>query len=210
MIVNQQISGVTGANCYLVGDTDTRDGAVIDPADHAEIILKEAAACGLAIRKILLTHVHFDHIGALEALVEKTRAEVNVGRYDRAALRLPELNLSAAIGGVIRFEGDAVPLDDGSVVRVGSLSLRVLATPGHTPGSVCYISDAQRCVFSGDTLFAGTIGRTDFPGGDEQAIFRSLARLAAFDGDFAVYPGHGAATDIARERETNPYMPVKQ
>ena len=178
-------------NCYLVSD-ENGDTAVIDPGDRPEEILNVARAQHLTIRAVLLTHGHFDHVGAVRGIAEAMHCPVYVGEKD--------LSLPAPL------RGGLVATDTyGDRLCVGSLTFDVLPTPGHTAGSVCL-----RCgdaLFSGDTLFAGSCGRTDL-GGDAAQLAASLSRLAALKEPLVVYPGHGPKTTLEREKACNPYLRV--
>ena len=185
--------GQLETNCYLVADGDGV-AAVIDPAAAPERILQTARESSLTIQAILLTHGHFDHVGAVAGLSQALRCPVWIHENE---LTLPEYLTD---GPLYYTDG----YGEGDTVTVGKLNFSVLHTPGHTPGSVCL-----RCgdaLFSGDTLFAGSCGRTDFSGGSGSEMCRSLRRLAQLPGDLAVYPGHGEATTLARERRENPYL----
>ena len=185
--------GQLQTNCYLVADEDGNT-AVIDPAAAPERILQTARESSLTIQAILLTHGHFDHVGAVAGLSQALRCPVWIHENE---LTLPEYLTD---GPLYYTDG----YGEGDTVTVGKLNFSVLHTPGHTPGSVCL-----RCgdaLFSGDTLFAGSYGRTDFSGGSGSEMCRSLRRLAQLPGDLAVYPGHGEATTLARERRENPYL----
>lgn len=185
--------GQLETNCYLVADGDGV-AAVIDPAAAPERILQTARESSLTIQAILLTHGHFDHVGAVAGLSQALRCPVWMHENE---LTLPEYLTD---GPLYYTDG----YGEGDTVTVGKLNFTVLHTPGHTPGSVCL-----RCgdaLFSGDTLFAGSCGRTDFSGGSGSEMCRSLRRLAQLPGDLAVYPGHGEATALARERRENPYL----
>ena len=170
--------GALQANCYLLSDEEGAT-AVIDPGDEAGTILETVRAGELAVEAILLTHAHFDHILAADELRRETGAPVYVYETDAPALADPRRSLTVlAKGGAGPLRADHL-LKDGEELRVGRLAVSVLHTPGHTPGSCCFLcGDA---LFSGDTLFAGSIGRTDFPGGDDQAMAASLRMLAALE-----------------------------
>lgn len=185
--------GQLETNCYLVADGDGV-AAVIDPAAAPERILQTARDSSLTIQAILLTHGHFDHVGAVAGLTQALRCPVWMHENE---LTLPEYLTD---GPLYYTDG----YGEGDTVTVGGLQFTVLHTPGHTPGSVCL-----RCgdaLFTGDTLFAGSCGRTDFSGGSGSEMCRSLRRLAQLPGDLAVYPGHGEATTLAREKRENPYL----
>lgn len=185
--------GSIGTNCYIVYNEDARSAVVIDPSDEAALVEARLDALGLELRAILLTHGHFDHGGDVKRLLAKRSVPVYCHPADR---RLPSWlthGLSASD-----------ELADGQTLDFEGLRFAVLHTPGHTPGSVCFLcGDA---IFAGDTLFAGSCGRTDLPGGSWKDMAASLRRLAALDGDYTVCPGHGETTTLEDERESNPYM----
>lgn len=185
--------GQLETNCYLVADEDGNT-AVIDPAAAPERILQTARDSGLTIQAILLTHGHFDHVGAVAGLTQALRCPVWMHESE---LTLPEYLTD---GPLYYTDG----YGEGDTVTAGKLNFSVLHTPGHTPGSVCL--RCEDALFSGDTLFAGSCGRTDFSGGSGSEMCRSLRRLAQLPGDLAVYPGHGEATTLEREKRVNPYM----
>ena len=195
--------GALQANCYLLSDEEGAT-AVIDPGDEAGTILETVRAGELAVEAILLTHAHFAHILAADELRRETGAPVYVYETDAPALADPRRSLTVlAKGGAGPLRADHL-LKDGEELRVGRLAVSVLHTPGHTPGSCCFLcGDA---LFSGDTLFAGSIGRTDFPGGDDQAMAASLRMLAALEPGIRVFPGHGESTTLSKERMENPYL----
>lgn len=207
MKVHTLLLGALGTNSYLLEDEDTHTCAVIDPADEYGVIRSELSRLGLTVAAILLTHVHFDHIGALYELARDTGATVYVGESDRAALSEPTLNLSAAFGNPIVYGGKVTTVRDGSVIPLGNSKITVLETPGHTPGSVCYLTEEG--VFCGDTVFREGIGRTDFPGGSTSAILESLDTILALDEERTLYPGHGGVTTVEHEKRYNPHYHTK-
>ena len=186
--------GIYFANCYLIHEENSKSCAAIDPGGNPEKVLAFLAETGLTLEAILLTHGHFDHVGAVKELYEKTLCKVYLHTDD---LMLPE-SLSA---GPLFYTHE---YDEGDVLELAGLTIRVIHTPGHTEGSVCLLVDDV--IFSGDTLFCHSCGRTDLPGGDPDAIMRSLGRLKALEGDWRVMPGHNRATTLAIEREYNPFM----
>lgn len=203
----QIISLVTGAmleNAYLVFDEASKQAAVIDPGDDAGKIEEQIDRLGLGLEYILLTHGHADHIGAVDELREKYNAKVAVHALDAEMLLSGEKNLSSFIGTPFAVKAADRRLQDGDAVDVGKIRFHVMHTPGHSEGSVCYLAD--HVMFSGDTLFEGSIGRTDFPGGSMREMRASLARLKALEEDYEVYPGHGGATTLEQEKAANPYL----
>ncbi len=196
-------------NCYII-DAGNSEAAVIDPADDGERILAEAQGAGLAIKKILLTHGHFDHTGAASFIKEKTGAPIYIHKAD-------EEMLSDGVKALAFFTPDRpfvtcspdTLLGDGDTVTQGDVTFRVISTPGHTAGSVCFLcgGDGGRGVlFSGDTLFKDSIGRTDMYSGSSDTLMRSLDKLRELDGDYDVYPGHGEPTTLAAEKRYNPFL----
>ncbi len=186
--------GILHTNCYIVWDETTRDGVILDPGGQAKKVINRLGQLELAVRGIVLTHRHFDHVGAVAKLRETYGCPVYLPEGD---VGLPSNLAGAPIP-------DAALYRDGDVLSFGSVTLHALCTPGHTPGSSCL--RVGNWLFSGDTLFRGSCGRTDFPGGDWQEMYRSLYRLGTLEGDLFVYPGHGPATTLAQERENNPYL----
>ncbi len=189
--------GHLAENCYLVEISGCV--VVIDPGFEPEAVLH--AAGERKIEAILLTHGHFDHVGAVEALVEKCGCPVWMHQADYSPGLHP---MREALYPLADWPREVMLCEEGDSISAAGLRFQVLETPGHTWGSVCY-----RCgsaLFSGDTLFAGSCGRTDLPGGSPEAMRRSLARLRELPGDCTVYPGHGDATTLARERQENPYF----
>ena len=195
--------GELATNCYVVTD-ENGTAAIIDPGDDAAAIRRVLEDEHVHVGGILLTHGHFDHIGAVNALVADHRFPVFCHTLEQPALRDSHLNLSAYFGSPIPPITEIRCVEDGGEVTVGELTFRVLHTPGHTVGSVCYQLDTM--LFAGDTLFCESIGRTDFPGGDMRAMRSSLARLAALDGNTRVFPGHGEPTTVLHEQQYNPYL----
>ena len=188
--------GPRGTNCYLLEDEHTRAAAVIDPGGDGARIEAQLRADGAELKRILLTHAHFDHTGGVAEL-HAAHPDVPVFLHPADAARLGS-QVFPPIG------APTVPYGDGDVVKLGDLDIQVLHTPGHTPGGVCLlVGDA---LFTGDTLFQGSMGRIDFEGGSYEDIMASLARLAHLPGDFRVLPGHMDASTLERERKTNYYI----
>ena len=181
-----------GSNSYLIVSGD--EAAIVDPSVPYDSIASHLS--GARLRYILLTHCHFDHILKVDEYVERTGAEVIVGELDRAGLSSPITNCYRYfMGSEDGYFGKAETVRDGERLPLGSGTIKVIATPGHTAGGVCYLADSD--LFAGDTVFAGGgYGRCDLPGGDEATLFASISRLCSLPDEVAVYPGHGEDTDI--------------
>ena len=186
--------GAYQTNCYLVWEEMSPACTVIDPGYDPDTVLAEAKKLGKEIAAILLTHGHFDHVGGVREIAAETGCRVYLCDAD---LAMPPQMTAGPL-----YYTDLY--GEGSFVEEAGLSFKVLHTPGHTPGSVCL--QCENALFSGDTLFWGSCGRTDLPGGSWATIRVSLKRLADLSGDFDVYPGHGDATTLSFERKMNPYM----
>jgi hydroxyacylglutathione hydrolase len=209
-IVEALAVGALAANCYLIVCPTTRQAAIVDPGDEAERILGRVRALAIDVTHVLHTHGHFDHISATEAVLAGLPAGVQLGAHPADAyLYTGEFAAFAASLGYPVPDVRARPtlaLEEGVEVAVGSLRLRVLHTPGHTPGSVSLLC-APWCVLTGDTLFRRGIGRSDLAGGDEDALYASIeTRLYTLDPALVAYPGHGASTTIGEERRLNPFV----
>lgn len=189
-------------NCYIVCAAESKTCAVIDPGYFPERILSFLADKGLGLDAILLTHGHFDHVGAVKALVEATGCRLWMKESDYTQRSNPQNDFLYPIHDCDFCEVSFC--EEGEKIRAGGAVFTAMETPGHTWGSVCYL--CEDAIFSGDTLFAGSCGRTDLPGGDYGTIVLSLERLAELQGDYTVYPGHGSATTLANEKRYNPYM----
>jgi len=209
MDIQRIVTGAYQENAYLVFDGAGK-AAAVDPGEDAPRILAALRDAGADLSAVLLTHGHLDHIAALPALLAAAPAPVHVAAAD-ADWCFTERNRLEPYAPVLSPPANlAEDLSEGAEVRAGGLVFQILATPGHSPGSVCLLlgdpSGAPAVLFAGDTLFAGSIGRTDFEGGDDEAMAASLRRLAALPPQTRVLPGHGPATTIARELRVNPYL----
>ena len=181
-------------NCYLVWAEDSDSCVVIDPVFEPETVLLKAQQLGKKIEAILLTHCHFDHVGGVKEISAETDCKVYLCGED---LSLPPMFTAGKLYYTHTY-------GEGDTLSLAGLTIHVIHTPGHTPGSVCLLIDDT--LFSGDTLFAGSCGRTDLPGGNWATIRKSLARLASFESNYWVRPGHGESTTLAEEKRYNPYM----
>jgi hydroxyacylglutathione hydrolase len=204
VIIDRLTVGPFGTNCYILGDESNREGMVIDPGDDVKGILTRAGELKLNIKQIVLTHGHIDHIGALKPLKEATGAEISMHPADAKSLANRALGVLFGL-----FYPPAPPpdrlLNEGDTIQVGEVKLKVLHTPGHTPGGISLAGDGV--VFTGDTLFKESIGRTDLPGGNHSEIIRSIRhKLLTLPDETVVYPGHGPETTIGTEREGNPFL----
>lgn len=206
MILNVVVVGQLATNAYILGDEETGEGLLIDPGGNPDLLLDSIRRMGLRLKMVVATHAHPDHVLALNEVVEATGAGFALHRDELWTLENIRLFL---LPGMV-LKGDLkkpdVLLEDGDVIRVGKTSLRVIHTPGHTPGSICILNPEENVLFSGDTLFLGSIGRTDMPGGDYDKIAGSIKKIFGLPGETKVYPGHGPETTIADEKLTNPFV----
>ena len=200
--VHTLVLGPLQTNCYVVWAEGSSSCVVVDPAHSAEQILAFAARQGLQIAGILLTHGHFDHVGAVEDLREATSCGLWMHNGDYQMRRDPMNDYLYPLHD--QDLGEITFCEDGDKISAPGLTFTVLHTPGHSRGSVCY--RVEDVLLSGDTLFAGGCGRTDLPGGDWSTILVSLADLSELEDSLRVYPGHGESTTLAREKRYNPYM----
>ena len=184
--------GAYQTNCYILKNGD--QAVVIDPGYQPETVLAHLLREGLTLEAILLTHGHFDHVGAVKELAAQTQCRVYIHPAENT---MPSMMTAGKLYYTHTY-------DESDILELAGLTVRVLSTPGHTPGSVCLL--CQDVLFSGDTLFAGSCGRTDLPGGDWPTIQKSLKRLSGIEADYTVCPGHGEASTLAREKSTNPYL----
>lgn len=197
--------GPMAANCYIIGCPETKEAAVVDPGAEGGRILRRLDQLDLKCRYIILTHGHVDHIGALSQVKEGTGAEVLIHREDGEMLTSPARNLSLYAGLAVSHSPADRFLEDGDVIPLGKLSIKVIHTPGHTPGSICL--EVGDCLITGDTLFAGSVGRSDFPGGSHQQLISSIKeKLLVYPPETKVLPGHGPASTIGEEARYNPFL----
>lgn len=195
--------GFGSCNTYIIFDEKSGDGVMVDPGGFAEKLIAETA--GVNIKYIILTHAHFDHIGALEKVAQITGAPVVAYEDEAASLTDVKYNLCSLAGVPENKKGADITVSDGETLQVGDVMLKFIHTPGHTKGCMCFFA-GEKDLITGDTLFAGSIGRTDFEGGSFDVIKKSLAKLCELDDDVKIYPGHGEESTIGFEKLTNPYL----
>jgi glyoxylase-like metal-dependent hydrolase (beta-lactamase superfamily II) len=208
MLVAGLTVGLLQENCYIIACEDTMRGVIVDPGDSARALLNEIDEMGITIEKIINTHAHFDHVMAVNAVRAATGATFHLHRDDLPILRAAPERVNEWLGA--RIEPIVEPdhfLEEGQKIEIGTESLEVLFTPGHSPGHVVFVDHANEQVFAGDTLFRGSVGRFDLPLADGPTLFHSIKhQLLTLPDSYAVYPGHGEATTIGAERESNPFV----
>lgn len=205
MKVKKVVVGIFEVNCYILWDEKDKEAIVVDPGEEGERIIEVIRKDSLKIRSIVNTHTHIDHIGANDFLREKTEAPLLAHSADVFLLQNAELNLSALTGKDKSFGLPDRLLEEGDEIRVGGFSIRILHTAGHTPGSICLYGDNK--LFSGDTLFAGGIGRTDLAGGNLRELQKSIKdKILTLPDEVVVYPGHGPSTTVGKERNCNLFI----
>ena len=197
--------GNLGANCYIVYSKEALEGVVIDPGGNAQDIINIIQRENIKIVAIINTHGHADHIGDNDRIKEYTGAPILIHKDDASMLTSAQGNLSVYIGNNLICKAADRLLTDGEIIQVGGMKLQVIHTPGHTPGGICI--KVNEVVFSGDTLFEQSVGRSDFPGGSHQQLIKSIKeRLLIFSDATQILPGHGAGTTIGNERYNNPFI----
>jgi glyoxylase-like metal-dependent hydrolase (beta-lactamase superfamily II) len=200
------ILGSVSTNCYFLKNKETKEILIVDPADAPGKIERKVSEMDGTVAGILLTHGHFDHILAANAVQEKYGVKIYACKEEQQMLEDASVNMTAQIRRACQLKAD-VWLDDLDVFEVAGFSIQMIHTPGHTKGSCCYYLKDEGILFSGDTLFYGSVGRTDFPGGSTAEIVRSLHRLVdSLPEDTEVFPGHDASTTIGYEKRYNPFV----
>ena len=199
--------GPLQCNCSIIGDETTREAMVIDPGDEIEDILALVREHNLQVKQIIITHAHIDHVGGAMKLRAATGAPILLNQNDYALLEMLDVQavwIGVPAPGKVDIDQS---ITTGETVSAGSHTAQILHTPGHTEGSICLYFEPEKKLIAGDTLFAGSIGRTDLPGGDTQKIMRSLhSTVLALPDDTVVIPGHGELTTIGDERKSNPFL----
>ena len=206
MRIKKFVIGMIGTNCYVVSNENTKECFIVDPAVCDKNVISYIETEGLSLKAILLTHGHFDHILAAEAIRDRYQIPIYACQKEEKTLQDPKINLTAYHMDSYTLKAD-VYLTDLQVVELAGFSVQMIETPGHTVGSCCYYLKDEGVLFSGDTVFCGSVGRTDFPEGSTAAIVESLHRLLdALPDDTEVYPGHDASTTIGYEKRYNPFV----
>ncbi len=204
--IDSRILGMVGTNCYLLCNMDIKECVLIDPADSQDEISRMIDESGCSLKGILLTHGHFDHIMAADAVRDKYGVKVYASCDEKNTLEQPHINLGEAYGLKLSVKAD-VWHKDGEILKLAGFDIEALHTPGHTEGGSCYYVREIGVLFSGDTLFCGSVGRTDFPGGSMSEIVRSIKeKVMVLPDDTKVYPGHGEGTSVGYERVNNPFL----
>ncbi len=207
LVLEHLTVGPLQANCFIVGDEESGEAVIIDPGGDGDMILNAVGRKPWKVTAILNTHAHFDHIAANAMVKNGTGAPLMAPRGD--ALFISQAHISARMYG-LEVDGSPDPdrlLDDGDSIDLGDEKIKVMSTPGHTPGGATFVTSIG--IFPGDSIFAGSIGRTDLPGGDYDTLIESIkSRILSLDDDTPVYPGHGPATTVGREREHNPFLVI--
>jgi hydroxyacylglutathione hydrolase len=207
MIFETLIVGPLAVNCFILGDASAGEGVIIDPGDDAEKVLAAVKRMGIPIRYVINTHGHFDHVGGNRQVLAATGAQLLIHREDSSFLSRAA-DVATMYG--LTTENSPPPdrfLEDGMKISFGGFTLKVLHTPGHTPGGCCLYLEEQGKVITGDTLFAEGVGRTDFPGSSHEALMEGIrTKLMTLPDSTVAYPGHGPSTTIGHEKRYNPYL----
>lgn len=199
--------GSLEANCYILSCENTKEGVVIDPGDEGERILSLIKDLGLKIKYIINTHGHYDHIASNKDVKDVLKCELLVHEDDYEMIIDPKKNLSYLMGNTEDGVAADISLQDGDIIEFGDIKLKVIHTPGHTRGGICLYNEKDKTCITGDTLFYGSIGRTDLYGGDYETLIKSIKeKLLVLPDEVVTYPGHGPQSNIGLEKQINPYL----
>jgi hydroxyacylglutathione hydrolase len=207
MIQKALLVGLLEVNCYILGDEESKEAVVIDPGGNEEDILEALRYHDLHLKLIIDTHGHFDHVDANQPVKEATGAQIAIHALDAHMLTVPSNDALLFTGNRARTSQADVLLKEGDVISFGNYHLKVLHTPGHTPGHISLVLENHTLVYVGDLLFAGSIGRTDFPGGSFEALINAVkTKIFPLGDQYTVFPGHGPVTTVGHERKNNPFF----
>lgn len=201
MKIKKMPVGMYAANCYILIEEEAKEGCIVDPGGDADFIMEEVKKSNIAIKFILLTHGHVDHVGAVSTIKNKLNIPVYISKEDKELMKKNQM----VFGEMWNETAEDKEVKDGDILELGSLKIKCIATPGHTPGGMSFL--VENVVFTGDTLFYGSIGRTDFPGGNHRQLISSINnKLMVLKDDILVLPGHERDSIIKFEREHNPFL----
>lgn len=207
MIQKALLVGLLEVNCYILGDEETKEAVVIDPGGNEEEILDALNHEGLQLKLIIDTHGHFDHVDANQPLQDATGAKIAIHKLDAAMLKKPSQEALFFTGNRLRLSQADILLQEDDVLTFGNYRLKVMHTPGHTPGHISLLLEDHPLIYVGDLLFAGSIGRTDFPGGSFEALINAVkTKIFPLGDHYTVFPGHGPVTTVGQERKYNPFF----
>lgn len=206
LAIRMMVLGPVQTNCYFLINEDTKEVLIVDPADRAQRIIEWINSEGLKPTAILLTHGHFDHIMGVAGVKKEYNIPIYASKDEVEVLANPQINVSTMMGAYLSMKADKL-FSDGDVLELAGMKLKVISTPGHTIGSVCFYMEEEKALISGDTLFEASVGRSDFPTGSSRQLIESIkTRLFVLPDDTDVFPGHGGTTSIAYEKAHNPFI----
>ena len=206
LAIRMMVLGPVQTNCYFLINEDTKEVLIVDPADRAQKIIEWSNSEGLKPVAILLTHGHFDHIMGVQGVKKEYGIPIYASKDEVEVLANPQINVSTMMGAYLSMKADEL-FSDGDVLELAGMKLKVISTPGHTIGSVCFYMEEEKVLISGDTLFEASVGRSDFPTGSSRQLIESIkTRLFVLPDDTDVFPGHGGTTNIAYEKAHNPFI----
>ena len=206
MKIERFVMGMVSTNCYLIINEETKETVIVDPADCPKKFIDHITEEGLKIVAVILTHGHYDHIMGIPEVLTHYQVPVYACEAEEKVLTDPRANLSAMSGGSYVYDG-ATYVKDGQILELAGCQFKVMHTPGHTPGGGCYYVESEKILLSGDTLFCGSVGRTDFPGGSMSELVRGIKeKLMVLPDDVQVLPGHMDLSTIGYERANNPFL----